>query len=85
MRAQASSGKPHGRRLYGYDRVYDPTTGELMNNVPNPVEAPIVAEVGACRFAARQVGLRHLCRPEPGAASNWNRAEWRGTPSSVCA
>jgi DNA invertase Pin-like site-specific DNA recombinase len=50
VRAQAAKGMPHGRRLFGYDRSYDPTTGELVNNVVNPAEATIVVDV-ARRFA----------------------------------
>lgn len=45
IRANAVSGRPHGRRLYGYRRVYDKDTGRLIRQEPDPIEAPIVAEV----------------------------------------
>jgi DNA invertase Pin-like site-specific DNA recombinase len=44
-RAQAEAGRPHGRRLYGYRRVYDPTTRALVGQEPHPDEAPIVQEI----------------------------------------
>lgn len=50
-RAAAKAGRPHGRRLYGYRRTYDPTTGELAGQEPHPEEAPIVREAAA-RFLA---------------------------------
>jgi DNA invertase Pin-like site-specific DNA recombinase len=49
-RAQAKQGRPHGRRLYGYRRVYD--AGQLVNQVPHyddahPAggEAPVVKRI----------------------------------------
>ncbi len=41
----AERGRPHGRRLYGFRRVYDDSTGELVGQVPHDTEAPIVREV----------------------------------------
>jgi site-specific DNA recombinase len=49
VRSQAAAGRPHGRLLYGYKREYDPTTGALVGQVPEPGEAEIVREV-ARRF-----------------------------------
>jgi site-specific DNA recombinase len=45
MRANANDGRPHGRRLYGYRRVYDDATGGLVDQVPHPDEAPVVREI----------------------------------------
>lgn len=45
IRANATAGRPHGRRAYGYQRVYDPNTGELLGQEPHPDEAPIVREI----------------------------------------
>jgi DNA invertase Pin-like site-specific DNA recombinase len=53
IRANAVEGKPHGRRLYGYQRVYDEATGQLLRQVPHPDEAPIVADVFAAYLAGR--------------------------------
>lgn len=45
MRANAASGMPHGQRTYGYQRVYNSTTGALVGQVPHEREAPVVREV----------------------------------------
>jgi site-specific DNA recombinase len=46
VRANAEQGRPHGRRLYGYRRVYDDSTPPtLVGQVPEPDEAAIVVEV----------------------------------------
>lgn len=42
MRSNAVNGRPHGRRLFGYQRVYDETTGRLVGQVPEPAEAEVV-------------------------------------------
>jgi site-specific DNA recombinase len=47
VRANAEAGRPHGRRLYGYRRVYDDK--KLVGQEPDPDEAPIVREI-ARRF-----------------------------------
>ena len=47
MRANAVKGRPHGRRLFGYQRVYDPATGELTGQIPDPDEAPVVRRIFA--------------------------------------
>jgi site-specific DNA recombinase len=49
VRANAVAGRPHGRILYGYRRVYDPQTGGLVGQEPDPETAPIVQEI-ARRF-----------------------------------
>jgi DNA invertase Pin-like site-specific DNA recombinase len=51
VRAQAEQGRPHGRRLYGYRRVYDDSTGALVGQVPEPSEAKIIKEL-ARRYLA---------------------------------
>jgi DNA invertase Pin-like site-specific DNA recombinase len=48
-RASAEAGKPHGRNTYGYLRVYDERTRELLRVEPHPDQAPVVQE------AARRV------------------------------
>jgi len=49
VRSQAQQGRPHGRVLYGYKRTYDPETGALTGQVPDPDEAEVVLEI-ARRF-----------------------------------
>lgn len=48
-RASAEAGRPHGRNIYGYMRVYDELTRELLRVEPHPDQAPVVIE------AARRV------------------------------
>lgn len=43
--AQAEAGRPHGQVLYGYERVYDSKTKELIEQRPHPEHAPVVADV----------------------------------------
>lgn len=42
MRASAAQGRPPGRRLFGYQRTYDATTGRLVGQEPHDTEAAIV-------------------------------------------
>lgn len=44
-RSLAEQGKPHGRILYGYARRYDPSTGDLIEQVPHPEHADVVREI----------------------------------------
>lgn len=37
VRANAIAGTPHGRMLFGYRREYNPSTGELLRQVPDDV------------------------------------------------
>jgi site-specific DNA recombinase len=57
VRSQAVKGRPHGRKLYGYRRVYDEATGTLIGQEPDPVEAPVIAEMAA-RVLAGEPGFR---------------------------
>lgn len=43
--ANAANGKPHGLAPYGYRRSYDPLTGKSAGQEPDPVTAPVVAEI----------------------------------------
>jgi site-specific DNA recombinase len=42
--ANAVAGRPHGRRLFGYRRVYDPHTAVLVGQEPDPDESAVVVE-----------------------------------------
>lgn len=44
-RSAAAKGRPHGRRTYGYRRTYDETTGNMIGQVPDALEAPVVVEI----------------------------------------
>lgn len=43
----AAAGRPHGRRLFGYRRVYDRDTGALRGQEPDPEQAPVIRRVFA--------------------------------------
>ncbi|MEO7194573.1 MAG: recombinase family protein [Pseudonocardiaceae bacterium] len=43
--ANAVAGRPGGRAPYGYRRVFDSQTRQLIAQEPEPVEAPVVAEL----------------------------------------
>lgn len=45
IRSNAVHGRPHGRRLFGYRRLYDETTGQLLGQEPHPDEAPVVRRI----------------------------------------
>lgn len=45
MAANAEAGVPHGRITYGYERVYDPKTKELVEQREHPENAPVVREI----------------------------------------
>lgn len=47
VRANAVKGRPHGRRLFGYRRVYDEATGTLVGQEPEPIEAGVVRRIHA--------------------------------------
>ena len=49
VRANADSGRPHGKALWGYKRRYHPETKALLEVLPDPETAPLVQE------AARRV------------------------------
>lgn len=51
VRAAAEKGRPHGKHVYGYQRVYDETTKALVKVVPHPKQSLIVKEA-AKRIAA---------------------------------
>lgn len=44
VRAAAEEGRVHGRNLYGYLRIYDPYTRELLRVEEHPEQAPVVKE-----------------------------------------
>ena len=44
VRAAAEKGKPHGKNLYGYRRIYDEKTRALLRVERDPEQAPLVEE-----------------------------------------
>lgn len=45
VRQRTVAGKPHGAIAYGYQREYDPSSGHLLGQVPDPVTSKIVKEM----------------------------------------
>ncbi|WP_435068656.1 recombinase family protein [Amycolatopsis thermoflava] len=45
MRVNLADGKPHGTVPYGFKRVYDNETGELIGDIDNPEEADVIREL----------------------------------------
>lgn len=44
VRDAAHRGRPHGKNIYGYRRVYDPVSRQLMRVEEHPEQAPVVRE-----------------------------------------
>ncbi|WP_216870548.1 recombinase family protein [Modestobacter excelsi] len=44
VQANAEKGRPHGKLLYGYRRVYDEASGELVEQVPDETTSAVVRE-----------------------------------------
>lgn len=79
--AAASGRPPMGRAPYGYRRAYDPTTGALVGQEPEPTQAAIVCEVVAA--VAKGVPLIRIMNdlnergvPAP-AGGRWRRLALR--------
>ncbi len=60
VRANADSGRPHGKLLYGYRREYDPATRELIGQVPD--EDDTVDEAGTVVRRATAPVVREAAR-----------------------
>jgi len=79
---RAMSGRPHGRIAYGYTREYDPTTGALVRQTPDPRVALAILDAaqrfvgGAALYTvARELTDRNVPRPHE------LRAERLGQPA----
>ena len=73
--SQAQRGAPHGRRLFGYRRTYDATTGRLTGQEPEPAEADTVRAIFAAYVSGK--GVRTIARElnaeglETGTGAQW--------------
>lgn len=45
INTNAQTGKPHGRLKYGYTRVYELHSGEFLEQIPHPEQAPVVKRI----------------------------------------
>lgn len=82
VRANALQGKPHGRRLFGYRRIYESDTGRLLGQEPDPIEAPVVQRI--FRDYLSGLGSRSIARNlnadgiTTGTGSHWRDQQvWR--------
>lgn len=74
VRANMASGRPYGRTLYGYRRVYDAQTRQFLEQVPHEEHAPVVREAArrvmageSCRAIALDFNARGIPAPAGGA------------------
>jgi site-specific DNA recombinase len=88
VRAAAEKGKPHGKNIYGYQRVYDVKTRELLRVEEHPVQGPIVREAahrilnGDTFYAvARDFNERGIASRRPTRKEHRENIGW--TPSAV--
>lgn len=82
VRANAAAGRPHGRRLFGYRRTYDPDSGHLVGQEPDPLEAPVVRRIFADYLSG--IGSRTIARNlnaeeiTTGTGARWQDSQvWR--------
>lgn len=87
-KAAAEAGRPHGKNIYGYTRVYDEFTRELLRVEPAPAEAAIVQEVARRILAgdtfysvARDLNARDIPTRRAKRLPPLENAAW--TPSTV--
>lgn len=73
VRANAAAGRPHGKRLYGYQRDYDPTSGALLTQHVREDQAAVIREsarrvlAGETPYAvARDLNARGIPTPANG-------------------
>ena len=60
VREKASQGRPHGKEVYGYRRIYDPASGRLVGAVLHESEAAVIRRLVDGVLVGR--GLRTLAR-----------------------
>jgi DNA invertase Pin-like site-specific DNA recombinase len=84
--ANAAAGRPHGRTPYGYERIYDERTRQLIRQQPHPERKLIIVEIftrvakGEPILAiARDLTARGIPGPDGGA---WSRVMLRNIASN---
>ncbi|MBY6062220.1 recombinase family protein [Microbacterium esteraromaticum] len=88
VRAAAADGRVHGKNLYGYKRVYDDRTRELVRIEEHPEQAPVVKEAarrvlgGETLYAiAKDFNARSLPPRRPSRSPHRQHLGW--TPAAV--
>lgn len=74
MRDAAKLGRPHGKTLYGYRRIYDSATGALLGQEIDEVKGPVVKEIAtrvsegeSCYAIAVHLNSRGIYAPRGGS------------------
>lgn len=76
VRLNAEAGKPHGKIQFGYLRRYDPDTGDLIGQFPDPERAHYVVEAFAGFDSGKSLySLTRALRSNPKAARP-DGAQW---------
>jgi len=88
VRHAALAGRPHGKNLYGYRRIYDPETRELVRIEPDPMQAPIVQEAArrvlngdTCYAVAKSFNERGVAPRRPAYKDHRRKLGW--TPVAI--
>src|SRR6218665_55066 len=88
VRDAAKRGRPHGKNIYGYRRIYDSTTRELIKIEEHPEQAPVVREAaqrildGDSLYAiAKDFNLRDIAPRRPTRKDHRSNLGW--TPPAV--
>lgn len=81
IRSNAMAGRPHGRRLFGYRRVYDAATGALVRQEPEPVETLVVEGIFDSYLAGEGIRTIAAALNEAGVTTStgaaWNDSQVR--------
>ena len=88
VRASAEKGKPHGKNIFGYQRVYDEKTRELLRVEEHPEQAPIVKEaarriLGGDTFYAIAKDFNERAIPSRRPTRKEHRENYGWTPPAV--
>jgi site-specific DNA recombinase len=81
--AAAANGRPHGRLLYGYRRVYDESNGALLGQEPDGIQSVLVSEIMRRFLAGESINgiaadLTNRGVPSPGRSRDGGRSSvWR--------
>jgi DNA invertase Pin-like site-specific DNA recombinase len=79
LRANARKGRPQGRTLYGYRRVYDPETRALVRQEPHPDQAWVVEALFASYLSGHSTNTLADGLQVVGALTAWHG----GLPTST--
>lgn len=86
VRKAAEDGRPHGKAIWGYRRIYDERTRELVEVIPDPETAPLVQEAArrvldgdSMYSVSRSFNERGIPTRRPITKSHRRALGWTGT------